>query len=389
MATRPTRSAPARSAAPARRSASRGSSVIDRAREVHERQDELAAQRRDQAGIPFRYFLSPGDSEQIVILDDEPIFARHEHNLKNPQSGKWDLYTSCIAEHDNCPVCRVAERPSYFGMYFTILDLKPYVTHDNEEVEWSKKLLVAKPTQQKKLIRLYERHGTMRGMILQMTRDSDKDAAIGNDIEFVDFMPEDELLTYEREYVDRQNKTQVIIGHEPVNYEEVFPEQNEEQLRAIVGGSPLPGSRADDGRGSSRGRAPSRAPSRDGWDEDRPAARSRPARGRVEEQEDADQDDAPPARRAPSRAAPARSAPTRTAPTRRAPSRADEDPDDNDDGQQDTPPPRSSAPSQRRPAPRRATPVQEDQDGGEEDAPADNARRPASMASRRAALRRS
>lgn len=385
MATRRTQPA----AAPARRPAARASSVIDRAKAEHERQDEIAAARRDQAGIPFRYWLEPGDSEQIVILDAEPMFVRHEHNLKNPQSGKWDLYTSCIAEHANCPVCRVAERPAYFAMYFTILDLKPYETQDRETVEWSKKLLVVKPTQQKKLIRLYERHGTMRGMILQMTRDSDKDAAIGNDIEFVDFMDEDELLTYEREYVDRQNKTQVIIGHEAIDYETVFPEQTEEQLRAIVGGKPDPGSRADDSRGGRRG---GRSEG-DGWDSDDRPARNRPARGRAADPDDDDtQDDPPargraPARSAPSRPAPSRAAPTRQAPTRRAAPSRDADPEDDPDGDAaDAPAPRSAAPSQRRVAPgRRPAPAQE---AAEEDAPADTTRRPVSMASRRAALRR-
>lgn len=371
MATRRTQPA-----APARRPAARSpaSSIIERAKAEHERQDEIAAARRDQAGIPFRYWLEPGDSEQIVIVDDEPSFVRHEHNLRNPQSGKWDMFTSCIAEHANCPVCRVAERPAYFAMYFTIIDLKPYETRDREQVDWSKKLLVVKPTQQKKLIRLFERHGTMRGMILQMTRDSEKDAAIGNDIEFVDFMEEDELLTYERDYVDSQNKTQVIVGHEPVDYETVFPEQTEEQLRAIAGGKPDPGSRADDARGSRR---PARGGG-DGWDDDSRTATRRPARGRSEPDDDQDGQDERPRGRTAARPAPARQTPTRRA-RQAEPEDNDQDPDDG------APPPRSAAPSQRRAPARR--PAAEPEQAEETDVP-DSGRRPVSMASRRAALRR-
>ena len=62
---------------------------------------------------------------------------------------------------------------------------------------------------------MYEREGTLRGMLLQVTRDSDKDAAIGNDIEFIEFVEDDELAEYVTSYKDQNGKEHEVIGDEP------------------------------------------------------------------------------------------------------------------------------------------------------------------------------
>lgn len=260
--------------APAHSSGFRGA---EGRRKMEEEQQRAAARKEAQAqmsGMPFRFYCPPGESREVVVVDVEPDFFRYEHNLKNTQSGKWDIFTACINEHANCPVCKQAERPPYFAMYLTIIDLEPYTNREGIEVPWSKKLLVVKPQQQKKLMRIYEREGSLRGVVLQMTRDGEKDASIGNDIEVVEVMSEDDLLTYETVYTDKNGKEHDVIGHEPFDYDELFPAPTEESLRAIVGGAPEPGSRAADRR-ALRGRED--AGSGDGWDgeEGRPAVRRR------------------------------------------------------------------------------------------------------------------
>ena len=155
-------------------------------RRMAEEQEKQEARKEAQAsmsGMPFRFFTPVGETREIVVVDEAPNFFRHEHNLKD-SSGRWSIYTSCIEDHANCPVCASnPDKPAYFAMYLTVIDLTPYVNKDNIEVPWSKKLMVVKSTQQKKIMRLYERTGNLRGMVLSMTRDGEKDAAIGNDIE--------------------------------------------------------------------------------------------------------------------------------------------------------------------------------------------------------------
>lgn len=238
-------------------------------------EEERAKARREQArasvGMPFRFFCPPEESRELIVVDEAPDFFRFEHNLRNARTGRWDIFTSCINEHANCPVCKAAERDPYYAMYLTVIDLTPYETKAGETVEWSKKLLVIKPAQHKKLMRIYEREGTLRGALLRMTRDSEKDASIGNDIEFLEFVSEEELASYERidYYTDKDDKEheREVIGYEPFDYDELFPEQTEAQLRAIVGGRPEAGSRDEERSAGRRGRG-----DKDDW-EDTPPAR--------------------------------------------------------------------------------------------------------------------
>ena len=351
-----------------------------------EEMEKTEAQReltRSVMGSPFRFYCPAGESREIVVVDDAPNFFRHEHNLQNQRSKKWDIFVACINDHANCPVCKETDRSSYFAMYLTIIDLEPYENRNGETVEWSKKLMVVKQTQQKKIMRLYERHGTLRGMVLQMTRDGDKDAAIGNDIEFIEFMSEEDLESYVTSYEDQNGKEHEVIGAEPFDYDAIFPEPTEQQLRAIVGGKAEAGSREDDDRELGRGRSRRgddddgfRSRSARGGREER-QERSRPARrGREEADDDAQEtetdDDARESRRS-----------ARTAPARRSAR----------DEQDDDPPPRRATRGRAaEPADEEDDPPQRQRAAATRSRPAEDeppARRPAtSMAERRRALRR-
>lgn len=290
------------------RSSSRGAAALRRMQDEQVAQEARKEARKATQGQPFRFFCPIGETRQIIVVDELPDFVRKEHATYNKVSKHWDTFVPCIDEHDNCPVCDAAERPSYFALYLTVIDLTPYINKDDEEVPFSKKLLVVKPTQQKKIVRLYEKHKTLRGMILDMTRDNDKDATIGGDIEFVDFVDEEELQSYIYDYKDKENKVHEVDCSVPFEYEEIMPDMTAQQLRAIVGGRPAPGNRAsadrdlqDDWEEPPQRRASSRRGAAADDDVPEPAAR-RPAPRRAaapepeaeEEQEEA----APPARRA-------------------------------------------------------------------------------------------
>lgn len=221
---------------PAVRSSYRGSDGMRKMEEEQKRQDAERERRKAQGYEPFRFWTPVGDTREIIIVDDAPEFFRYEHALKNRRTQRYDNFLPCINEDANCPVCGVTEKPAYFAMYLTVLDLTPYENKDGKEVPWSKKLLVVKPAQQKKISRLYEKHGTLRGMVLEMRRDGDKDASIGNDIEFVEFASEDELVNdYFDEYVDQDGKRIEIDGSVPFDYDKIYPDMSEKQLAAIVG----------------------------------------------------------------------------------------------------------------------------------------------------------
>lgn len=255
----------------------RGAAGREKADEELAKQKARAEARKEQQHMPFRFRVKTGNSTQFVVLDDEPDFYRFEHNLKNPQSGIWDIYTGCVKETDNCPVCDTTGRESYYALYLSVLDFTEFETRDGQVHTFSRKLLVVKPAQQKKFLRAYakaEKDGlTLRGAIFEVTRDGDKDSAIGNDIEFIEYMDEDELTSYVREWTDKDGKKQVEDCSVPFVYEDLFDEPDVESLRALVGAPPPPGSRAHErsALGGDRGRGRSRGSD----EEDEPSTRTR------------------------------------------------------------------------------------------------------------------
>lgn len=261
----------ARTAAPPVKSSHSGAAGRERALALLEQQEAEREARLATPLMPFRFRMDVGDAKEVVVVDDAPDFFRTEHNLQDPRSKRYDVYLPCIDEHTNCPACSKSSRPAYYAMYLTIIDINPYIsTKTGEEIPFSKKLLVVKPMQQKKILRYYERHGTLRGMILLMTRDGDKDASIG-DPEFVEFMSEEDLQTYVSEYTDKEGVVHETLCYEPYDYEALFPDMSEAQLSALVGGGASAGSRhADDraiGRTRGRGAAADEEPAEGDWEE--------------------------------------------------------------------------------------------------------------------------
>lgn len=380
-----------------------GNAAIDAIRRNAERNEAEHETRKNTPLMPFRYFTKIGETKEIIIVDDAPSFVRNEHCMQDRRTKRWDVYLPCIDEHCNCPACSVSARPSYFAMYLTIVDNNLYVNGDGDEVPFSKKLLVVKPMQQKKIMRYYEREGTLRGMILTMTRDGEKDASIG-DPEFAGFADEDELQSYVYDYTDKEGVVHEVFCDEPYDYLALFPDMTEQQIAALVGAEPASGSRRNDDRSLGRGR---QAPAQDDDQDDAGfggsgARRVASRRAASAPPEDDVQDDAPPARAArrpapaaapaaparrpaPAPAAPARAA--RPAARQAAPAQDAIDPDDNPEAGAELPwdgeegaEPAEPAPRSARPAPRRAAPAVAPEP--EQAAPR------ASMAARRGALRR-
>lgn len=343
----PPKSAPRRTAAKAVKEVAPASSYRGAAGLRRMKEEEVKAEARKAAAQasmkePFRFYVKPGQSADIIIVDEAPDFFRTEHALMNPRTKRFNLFVPCIDEHTNCPACAVSDKPAYFAMYLTVIDLTPFTNGAGEEVEWTKKIMVVKATQQKKIMRLYEKHGTLRGMELTMTRDGDMDAAIGNDIEFQGFVPEEELQEYVTEYTDKEKKVHEVFGDEPFDYEDIYPDQSEKEIAALVGGR----SSRDD-------------------DDDEPAPRRSASRRASRNDDEEEEEEAP---RRPSRSG------SRAAPTRASRRPAAEEVEEEDE--EEAPAPRRSArraavEEEEEPAPRRssrrAAPVEEEE---EEDAPA-------------------
>lgn len=281
----------------------RGAAGRERVEKELEEQKRRQEQRKAQQGQPFRFWMGEGEQREVVICDEAPDFFMYEHNLKDKKTNRWNIHCGCVKEHDNCPACEEVGDSSY-NMYLTVIDFKEFEDSRGNTHEFSRKLFVVKSGQQKKFLRKFEKEGTLRGAVFTLSRDTKKDPVIGNDIEFEELMDEEELLTYEREYQDKDGKTHVEKCHEPFDYEELFPEPDVDDILALVGGEPSPGSRAsdgvsrrsrrnrddddeDEGKSSRSSRRSSRKRDEDEEEEDKPSRSSRRSRrGKDEDEED-------------------------------------------------------------------------------------------------------
>ena len=221
----------------------RGSAAMAMVDEELTKEKAAKEARKTQANMPFRVWVPPGDTKEVIVLDDKPDFFMFEHQIQNPRTKKWDTYLGCTKAFDACPVCESTGKESYYAMYLSVVDLTPFKDRSGKTHRFSRKLLMVKNlSQQKKFIRRYEKDGTLRGYRLELNRDRDTDPTIGNDIEFVEILEEEELAKFQRKFKDREGKIHKEDCSVPFVYEELFEEPDSEKLRAIVGGEPTPGS---------------------------------------------------------------------------------------------------------------------------------------------------
>lgn len=191
---------------------------------------EVQAQKAASVNTPFRFRLKAGESGRVIILDTyDKIFSCYEHNFQGPD-GFWNKFAVCTKETEDCPMCRKLGKDSYYAIFFTVIDLRPYVNKDGKTVQYTKKLLCVKGTMQQHFERLFSRHNNqIRGMEIELFRTNDKkDQAIGSSVDFVAMHTEQELARY----VDKEGKPLTVV-----NYAQAFPKPSPNQEQAPVLGS--------------------------------------------------------------------------------------------------------------------------------------------------------
>ncbi len=219
-----------------------------RAEEARTRELERQAQRREQGWIPRRFWMPVGQQADIIILDSEPGPCFYEHNMKNPQDGdKRTLFEACPKEYDSCPLC-VQDKESYYVMFLSIIDMRPWTRKDGTVVEWTRKPLAVKSQQQPVFMRLFERHTNLRGIHLLMTRDSQQSFAIGQP-EFVGAHTEEELVAAFSHEAGVGNDGRVLRQENadlyPFDYGRILQRNTGEELRRRYGGVVPAGSRQE------------------------------------------------------------------------------------------------------------------------------------------------
>jgi hypothetical protein len=201
-------------------------------------------ERRNQ---PFRASVAVGESGEYYFLDRGEPWTRYEHNIGGGPNSRGEIY-ACIKDSDeNCPACAKENKEGAFVMFLT--SVQPYNKYTPKKGKnagktivsrWRKQLFPIKIKMAKKYQRLYEAHGTFRGMVVRVHRDNQMDAGTGSDVEFVRMMTEKEIQTIAKtlpKVTDAKMKADLLKANlaEPFDYDKTMPMPNAKKLAAMIG----------------------------------------------------------------------------------------------------------------------------------------------------------
>lgn len=231
--------------------------------------EEEAKLKREKGFMPFRLWLKKGEEVEIIILDeafvsDEPGKGGaliREHNLKD-STGKWGNFESCCADFANCPLCDKAGSDGFGAsthvVLMTVLVLREWTsTKTGEKHAYSRMLLPIKMGQKEKFLELqkhaFREQGSMRGLYLVMKRGmDDQSVSTGEPImldngKLYDLIDEDELVKDYGHPAVKSREGKVIKQAngdlQPLDYAEMFPRPDPEDLAHRFGGRAAAGSR--------------------------------------------------------------------------------------------------------------------------------------------------
>jgi hypothetical protein len=215
-----------------------------------EQQQDKERKRAEGIYMPYRFWLPVGKQVEVVVLDAEPGPCFYEHQLQNPQSGKWDTYESCPKEFDLCPLCdgTAGGKDSYYIMLLTVIVLDPYVNSKGITVPHSRKLLAVKSAEQPFFLRQFDRDGSLRGLHLLMTRDTKNMANHGRPEFIAKHSEEDVMASFGHAAVTAQDGKvlkQANADCFAFPYGRIFTKPSGEDLRRRYGGTAPIGSRQE------------------------------------------------------------------------------------------------------------------------------------------------
>jgi len=208
---------------PAKSAVVKGAAGFAAAQKQQERQQEEYERRKEK---PFAFRITQKDISdrknevELLYLDEEPFFVRL-HTVKNARGGFDDEV--CIADTgETCPLCVKLGKEGTHTLVLTALDKRAYRNREGQLIKMSKKLVPVKSRNIAKFERQWKKHGTFRGLVAVHRRHGQKEASIGEDIEFKEkLVPELMIKKATR------NKDELL---KVPDYYKIFPTPTAQQL---------------------------------------------------------------------------------------------------------------------------------------------------------------
>jgi hypothetical protein len=223
--------------------------------------ETLSKQQFETKG-PKRIWIPPQATMRGMFLDEDPV-SFFEHGFK--QGGKWGNFEPCHKKNRGlaslsggaCPICESGEKmwPHLIGLH-SFMNMTPWFTKkENREMNYRRDIFASKlgsdkkPGILKKLERLKQQHGRLKGIVFDIFRSGSQTESCGDDFTMVEKVDPKDIQDYGRklvaEYVKRFNEKLPAKDHltvemhlkrhpwEPFNFEKLMSEGGDMAPRSI------------------------------------------------------------------------------------------------------------------------------------------------------------
>lgn len=195
---------------------------------------------------PRRFWLPPEKDAKLLFLEDEPT-GIWEHGFQI--NGKWGHFEPCHTKNkisDRCPICDSGDKmfPSFIG-FFSVINMTPWFTKkDKKEFNFQREVFAArmgskdKPGILKKLERMKQAEGRLRGCVYKTYRSGKKTESCGDEFTLAEKIDVDKIEAFGREklaaFAKRLNENLPAKDHvtvdklwernpwRPFNFEKLF-----------------------------------------------------------------------------------------------------------------------------------------------------------------------
>lgn len=207
--------------------------------------ETAAAERKRQEmerNRPWNLSVPVGKSMQVYILDEGEPWKRYEHTVGGGPNSRGKVMQCIKDTSENCPICAKEGKEGAFVLYLTCVVPKDSYTKEDGEVvtrHFQKKLFPIKTKMSAKYQRLFEKHGSLRGIVLKVSRDNKMDPATGSDVEVVRKMTEAEIqkLATGRQVPPGEKRDQIVKAKiaDAFEYDKVMPSLKARELAQMIG----------------------------------------------------------------------------------------------------------------------------------------------------------
>lgn len=195
----------------------RGAAGFAKAKKKHDAQEKKYERERAR---PFDFYIKPGEEAEVVILDHEEPFFTSLHKVQVNRGGRKFLVNEvCLADRGEfCPLCSSTGREGSYTMLLTVLDRRPYKDKQGKTHKVTKRLMPVKGRNLSKFERQFNKYdGDLRGLRVMCRRNGDKEASIGEDLEFLGKVPEKIL----KKYGENSKVADYVKGFSPISAKEM------------------------------------------------------------------------------------------------------------------------------------------------------------------------